>query len=95
MQKNKNTLYRKYIYNLKIDMLETKQHLNDWLKQPATIWKIIVFIFLLWATYTSLRISVSSNTERLESLEELELDVSIAKIQTDISWIRNTLEDMK
>lgn len=65
---------------------------SEYIKQPATIWKLVIAIFVLWSTYSYLYNSVADNTSRLDTIEEMNIDVTIMQIQTDIAWIRQSLE---
>lgn len=66
--------------------------LKEYLKHPLTIWKIIALIFVLWMTRSSLNVKVEHNKERLDKYDSMHIDVAIMQIQTDLAWIRKTLE---
>ena len=58
------------------------------LKQPATIWKLILFVFGLGVCYASLNF-------RIEALEEFQKEVDIMEIQKSIISIQKDVERIK
>jgi len=80
-----------YIYNIYFYKNKTMK-IGEYLKQPATIRKIVVFIFVLWATWSSLNFQIQENHRSIHEFEEMKIDVTIMQMQTDIAWIRQALE---
>ena len=58
------------------------------LKQPATIWKLVLFVFWLWVTWSSLNY-------RIQRLEEFKSTVDIMEIQTTLKEISVDLNRIK
>ena len=67
----------------------------DYLKQPATIRKIVAAIFILWTGWASLNYRVEYNDSRLAKLEAMNIGVVIVQMQTDIARIRRDMESDK
>lgn len=65
---------------------------SEYLKQPATIWKIVAAVFVLWWSRVSLNYRIDDNTKSIAVIESMHLDVTIVKMQTDIAWIRKSME---
>lgn len=53
----------------------------EYIKNPATIITLLVFIFSLWVSWTNLN-------NRIKNLEEFRSDVNIVEIQKDIQEIK-------
>lgn len=62
--------------------------MKERLKQPATIWKVVIFIFWLWVTWSSLNY-------RIQRLEEFQSTVDIMEIQTTLKEISVDLNRIK
>ena len=73
-------------------MSEKKSALIEYIKHPLTIWKIVALIFVLWMTWSTLNYRIEYNNERLDKYDAMHIDVAIMQIQTDLAWIRKTLE---
>jgi hypothetical protein len=58
------------------------------LKQPATIWKLVLFVFWLGVTWSSLNY-------RIQRLEEFKSTVDIMEIQTTLKEISVDLNRIK
>ena len=65
------------------------------LKQPATIWKIAVFIFWLGVCYASLNYRITALEEFQDEVDIIEIKTTLVKIQWDIEWIKNDLSNKK
>jgi len=64
----------------------------EYLKQPATLLKVVVWVFALGVTWSTLNYWITTNDKRLTSIEAMHYDVTIMQMQTDIAWIRKALE---
>lgn len=60
-------------------------------KQPSTIWKMVIFIFWLWVTRSSLNYRVARLEEFQETVDVVEIKTTLAEIQRDIQWIKVNL----
>lgn len=65
-----------------------KEKMKEWLSQPWTIWKIIVFIFWLGAIWSSLNYRINALEEFQKEVDVLDLQKSIVAIQKDVEWIK-------
>lgn len=61
-------------------------------KQPSTIWKMVIFIFWLWVTRSSLNYRVARLEEFQETVDVVEIKTTLAQIQSDLSWIKEKLK---
>ncbi len=64
----------------------------EYLKQPLTIWKLVFGAFIVGVARTTLQNNIATNNERLDKFESMKIDVTIMQMQTDIAWIRQSLE---
>jgi HAMP domain-containing protein len=70
------------------DLLKKLKYMVERLKQPATIWKLVLFVFWLWVTWSSLNY-------RIQRLEEFKSTVDIMEIQTTLKEISVDLNRIK
>lgn len=68
--------------------------LYSYITSPETIVSFIIFVFWLWAIYTNITGKLKELENRLTKLEDLDLDSRLTKMQTDIDWIRTTLDNL-
>ena len=66
---------------------------KEYLKQPATLRKAVIWVFTLWMIWSSLSFQIQSNDERISDIEAMHIDVAIMQIQTDLARIRKALEE--
>lgn len=64
------------------------------LKQPATIWKLVLFVFWLGVTWSSLNYRVSRLEEFQETVDIVEIQTTLKEISTDLSWIKQELSKL-
>lgn len=62
-------------------------------KQPSTIWKMVIFIFWLWVTRSSLNYRVARLEEFQETVDVVEIKTTLAQIQSDLNRIKQTLSN--
>lgn len=60
-------------------------------KQPSTIWKMVIFIFWLWVTRSSLNYRVARLEEFQETVDVVEIKTTLAQIQSDLNRIKQAL----
>lgn len=76
-------------------MMKKMEELFNYITHPETIVSLIAFIFWLWVAWTTLKGEIKELRVRLEKLEWLDLDSRLTRMQTDIDWIRVTLEKLE
>lgn len=72
-------LYRKFAY-----MVER-------LKQPATVWKLVLFVFWLGVTWSSLNYRIQRLEEFQNTVDVVQIQTTLKEISTDLSWIKSEL----
>ena len=66
--------------------------LKEYLLQPTTIYKIIVWMFFLWMVWTNLNTSVAECKDRIAKIEALDLNSRLASIETKLDLIMVNLD---
>lgn len=74
------------------NLLHKINYMKEWLNQPATIWKIVIFIFWLWVTWSSLNYRISNLEEFQKSVDIVEIQTTLAEIKSDITWIKVNID---
>lgn len=59
---------------------------------PQTIISIVIFVFGLWAAWSSLNWKQRDAEKRIQKLEDLDLDNRLTRMEANLDWIRATLE---
>lgn len=72
----------------------TKRYMVERLKQPSTIWKLVLFIFWLGVTWSSLNYRVSRLEEFQGTVDIVEIQTTLKEISTDLSWIKSELSKL-
>ncbi len=72
----------------------TKRYMVERLKQPSTIWKLVLFIFWLGVTWSSLNYRVSRLEEFQSTVDIVEIQTTLKEISTDLSWIKSELSKL-
>ena len=67
------------------------QKRKEYITNPATIVTIIVFVFGLWVSWTTLNGRINKLEEFRDSVNMVEIQATLSQIQTDIQWIKNSL----
>ena len=65
--------------------------MKEWLNQPATIWKIVIFIFWLWVTWSSLNYRISNLEEFQKSVDIVEIQTTLKEISVDLNRIKSEI----
>jgi len=68
--------------------------LYNYITQPETIVSFIIFVFTLWVMRSNMNGKLKDLEHRIEKIEDLDLDSRLTKMQTDIDWIRTTLDNL-
>ena len=69
--------------------------MNKWLeyiKNPATVITLIVFIFWLWWVRATLNFRLNRLEEFQQSINMVEIQSTLSSIQKDIEWIKLELQ---
>ena len=66
--------------------------MKERLSQPWTIWKIVIFIFGLWAIWSSLNYRISSLEKFQEEADFVSIKTTLVQIQSDIERIKNSMK---
>ena len=64
------------------------------LKQPATIWKLVLFVFWLGVTWSSLNYRIQRLEEFQSTVDIVEIQTTLKEISTDLSWIKSELSKL-
>ncbi len=64
------------------------------LKQPSTIWKIVLFVFWLWVTWSSLNYRIARLEEFQATVDIMGIQTTLKEISTDLSWIKKELSKL-
>lgn len=72
----------------------TKRYMVERLKQPATIWKLVLFVFWLGVTWSSLNYRVSRLEDFQSTVDIVEIQTTLKEISTDLSWIKSELSKL-
>lgn len=54
----------------------------------------ISFIFWLWVAWSTLKWEIKELRQRLEKIEDLDLDSRLTRMEANLDWIRTTLEKL-
>ena len=68
------------------------EELYSYITNPAVIVNFIVFIFWLGVIYSKVNAKMDEMEKRIEKIEDLDLDARLTKLQTDMDWVRLTLD---
>ena len=71
------------------------EQLFNYISSPETIVSFIIFVFGLWAVYTSITNKLKELERRVEKIEDLDLDSRLERMQVDLDWIKTTLSELK
>ena len=66
--------------------------LFNYITTPGVIVNFIVFVFWLWVIYSKMNTKIDEIEKRIEKIEDLDLDARLTKLQTDMDWVRLTLD---
>lgn len=65
----------------------------NYITDPNTIVSLLVFIFWLWAIYSNVIWKLKEFENRIQKLEDLDLDSRLTEIQTNLKWIMEKLRE--
>ena len=72
----------------------TKRYMVERLKQPSTIWKLVLFVFWLGVTWSSLNYRIQRLEEFQSTVDIVEIQTTLKEISTDLSWIKSELSKL-
>ena len=72
----------------------TKRYMVERLKQPSTIWKLVLFVFWLGVTWSSLNYRIQRLEEFKSTVDIMEIQTTLKEISTDLSWIKSELSKL-
>lgn len=69
------------------------QEIKEYIKQPSTIWKIIVWLFMLGMVWANLMNEISAVKTDVVELKSLNLDARLTSMEVDIKRIRHNIDN--
>ena len=76
-------------------MIRTMEQFYNYITDPWTIVSFVIFVFWLWATWSSLNWRLKECEKRLDRVDELDLDSRLTRMEANLDWIRATLEKLE
>ena len=67
------------------------ENLYNYISNPSTLIELIVFVFWLWATWSSLNWRIKELERRTEEIDWIKIETKLAEIQKDLQWIKEEL----
>lgn len=64
----------------------------DYIFNPQTLVSLIIFVFGVWAAWSSLNWKQKELERRIQKIEALDLDNRLTRMEANLDWIRTTLE---
>jgi hypothetical protein len=64
----------------------------DYIFNPQTLVSMVMFVFGLWAAWSSLNWKQKELERRIQKIEDLDLDNRLTRMEANLDWIRATLE---
>ena len=77
-----------------INLLAKYRLMVERLKQPATVWKLVLFVFWLGVTWSSLNYRIQRLEEFQSTVDIVEIQTTLKEISTDLSWIKSELSKL-
>lgn len=68
------------------------ESLYNYISNPATLIEVIVFVFWLWATWSSLNWRIKELERKTEEIDWIKIETKLAEIQKDLQWIKEELK---
>lgn len=68
--------------------------MKERLNQPWTIWKIVIFIFWLGVTWSSLNFRISRLEEFQKSVDIMEIQTTLKEISVDLNRIKSEISKL-
>lgn len=67
--------------------------LYNYITDPWTLVSLGVFVFWLWATWSSLNARIKELEKKTDEIDVTKIETKLAEIQSDIAWMRNILQN--
>lgn len=67
--------------------------LYNYITDPWTLVTFVVFVFWLWATWSSLNARLKELEKKTDEIDVTKIETKLAEIQSDIAWMRNILQN--
>lgn len=68
------------------------QKRKEYITNPATVITLIVFVFWIWVSWSTLNGRVNKLEEFRDSVNMVEIQSTLSSIQKDIEWIKLELQ---
>lgn len=65
--------------------------LYNYITDPWTLVSLVVFVFWLWATWSSLNARIKELEKRADEIDVTKIETKLAEIQTDLQRIKEEL----
>ena len=72
----------------------TKRYMVERLKQPSTIWKLVLFVFWLGVTWSSLNYRVQRLEEFKSTVDIMEIQTTLKEISVDLNRIKSEISKL-
>lgn len=66
--------------------------LYNYITNPDTIVTFVIFVFTLWAAWSSLNWRIKTLEEKAEEIDITKIEIKLAEIQKDLQRIRDELD---
>ena len=77
-----------------INLLAKYRLMVERLKQPATIWKLVLFVFWLGVTWSSLNYRVQRLEEFKSTVDIMEIQTTLKEISVDLNRIKSEISKL-
>lgn len=68
------------------------ESLYNYISNPSTLVEVIIFVFWLWATWSSLNWRIKELERKTEEIDWIKIETKLAEIQKDLQWIKEELK---
>lgn len=69
------------------------ENFYNYITDPWTLVSLVVFVFWLWATWSSLNARIKELEKRTDEIDVTKIETKLAEIQSDIARMRNILQN--
>ena len=70
---------------------ETNNEAIEAKSDPLTLIELLVFVFWLWATWSSLNWRIKELERKTDEIDWIKIETKLAEIQRDLQWIKEEL----
>ena len=67
------------------------ENLYSFITDPSTLIELLVFVFWLWATWSSLNWRIKELERKTDEIDWIKIETKLAEIQRDLQWIKEEL----